>query len=78
MYILKKKNSFGRKKMGKKNIKPSINQPVIRTRVAKPALEGLTEENLTATAPRPGDRLSQSIIDNCGDYSFDNCGDYRF
>ncbi len=36
--------------MGKKNIKPSINQPVIRQNVAKPALEGLTEENLTGTA----------------------------
>ncbi len=36
--------------MGKKNIKPSINQPVIRTHVAKPALEGLTEESLTSTA----------------------------
>ncbi|NEP91000.1 MAG: microcyclamide/patellamide family RiPP [Okeania sp. SIO2C2] len=35
--------------MGKKNIKPSINQPVIRTHVAKPALEGLTEESLTST-----------------------------
>jgi len=35
--------------MGKKNIKPSLNQPVIRQNVAKPALEGLTEENLTAT-----------------------------
>ena len=37
--------------MGKKNIKPSINQPVIRniTNVAKPALEGLMEENLMTT-----------------------------
>ncbi len=35
--------------MGKKNIKPSINQPVIRQNVAKPALEGLTEESLTST-----------------------------
>ncbi len=35
--------------MGKKNIKPSINQPVIRTNVAKPAIEGLTEESLTST-----------------------------
>ena len=36
--------------MGKKNIKPLLNQPVIRTNVAKSALEGLTEENLTTTA----------------------------
>ena len=36
--------------MGKKNIKPSINQPVMRQNVAKPALEGLTEENLTTAA----------------------------
>ena len=35
--------------MGKKNIKLSINQPVIRTHVAKPALEGLAEESLTST-----------------------------
>ncbi len=40
--------------MGKKNIKPSINQPVIRTHVAKPALEGLTEESLTSTARSEG------------------------
>jgi len=40
--------------MGKKNIKPNLNQPVIRFNVAKAALEGLTEENLTtATAPHP-------------------------
>jgi len=36
--------------MGKKNIKPNLNQPVIRTHIAKPALEGLREENLTTTS----------------------------
>ncbi|NEQ40158.1 MAG: microcyclamide/patellamide family RiPP [Okeania sp. SIO3I5] len=41
--------------MGKKNIKPNLNQPVIRTHVAKPALLGLSEENLTtAAAPNVG------------------------
>ena len=35
--------------MGKKNIKPNLNQPIIRQNVAKPALEGLMEENLTTT-----------------------------
>ena len=35
--------------MGKKNIKPNLNQPVIRPNVAKPALERLTEENLTSS-----------------------------
>ena len=33
--------------MSKKNIKPNQLQPVIRTHIAKAALEGLTEENLT-------------------------------
>ena len=50
--------------MGKKNIKPSINQPVIRTHVAKPALEGLTEENLTfATNQACGDIAPANIFE---------------
>ncbi|MGD1703608.1 microcyclamide/patellamide family RiPP [Dapis sp. BLCC M229] len=40
--------------MGKKNIKPNLNQPVIRTHVAKPALEGLSEENLTSAVASRG------------------------
>ncbi|NEQ39651.1 MAG: microcyclamide/patellamide family RiPP [Okeania sp. SIO3I5] len=60
--------------MGKKNIKPSINQPVIRTNVAKPALEGLTEENLTTTtahhavvgvAPKKYDACSFCACSTC-------------
>ncbi|NEQ40156.1 MAG: microcyclamide/patellamide family RiPP [Okeania sp. SIO3I5] len=51
--------------MGKKNIKPNLNQPVIRTNVAKPALEdGLSEENLTSATPDRG--LAALIPSGCG------------
>ena len=33
--------------MGKKNIQPNSSQPVVRSLVARPALEELREENLT-------------------------------
>ena len=33
--------------MGKKNIQPNSSQPVFRSLVARPALEKLSEENLT-------------------------------
>ena len=41
--------------MGRKNIKPNQLRPVVRTHVAKPALGGLTEENLTTTSPHKGE-----------------------
>ena len=44
--------------MSKKNILPNQPQPVIRTHVAKPALEGLTEENLTTTSPQGQEGLA--------------------
>ncbi len=53
--------------MGKKNIKPSINQPVIRTHVAKPALEGLTEESLTSSTNNTSHGLAPlGTIGVCG------------
>jgi len=52
--------------MGKKNILPNLNQPVIRTHVAKPALEGLTEENLTiVTWAEEARGASPTVIFRC-------------
>ncbi|NEP91248.1 MAG: microcyclamide/patellamide family RiPP [Okeania sp. SIO2C2] len=58
--------------MGKKNIKPSINQPVIRTHVAKPALdhvalEGLTEESLTSSTNNTSLGLAPNLT-GCGSW----------
>ncbi len=46
IFVIKEKKE--KTAMGKKNIEPKINQPVIRTNIAKPSIEGLCEENLTA------------------------------
>ena len=51
--------------MGKKNIKPNQPQPIIRTYVAKPALEGLTEENLTNLTRGQESQVAPSNFQYC-------------